>query len=101
VKDDLPCRLLDSIPWRGGRSIKVFTTRRSLTAQEKEAWGIHNLAMTQYFERGFSRAAGYFRDVLKILPDDPSATLLMDRCAQFMKTPPPSDWTGTKVMQAP
>ena len=67
---------------------------------EKEAWEAHNLGMTQYFEHGFAKAAGYFRDVLKILPGDHPATLLLDRCAQFQKAPPPSDWTGGKVLQA-
>jgi class 3 adenylate cyclase/HAMP domain-containing protein len=99
VKDDLPCRLLDVIPWRGGRSLKIYTARRKLTGREKEAWGTHDLAMAQYFDRGFTKAAGYFRDVLKILPGDHPATLLLDRCAQFQKAPPPSDWTGAKVMQ--
>jgi hypothetical protein len=56
--------------------------------------------MAEYFDRKFSRAAGYFRDVLKMLPGDHPATLLMDRSAQFQKTPPPSDWAGAKVMQA-
>jgi class 3 adenylate cyclase/HAMP domain-containing protein len=101
VKDDLPCRLLDSIPWRGGRSMKIFTTRRTLTPQEKEAWETHDAAMTQYFDRGFAKATGYFRDVLRMLPSDPPATLLMDRCVQFMKAPPPSNWNGAKVIQAP
>jgi class 3 adenylate cyclase/HAMP domain-containing protein len=100
VKDDVACRLLDSIPWRGGRSLKIFTARRELASREKEAWGNHNLAMAQYFDRGFARAAGYFRDVLKVLPGDHPATLLLDRCTQFQKAPPPSDWSGGKVMRA-
>jgi class 3 adenylate cyclase len=100
VKDDFPCRLLDSIPWRGGRNLKIYAVRDSLTVQEKEAWEAHNLAMAEYFGRRFSRAADYFRDVLKMLPGDHAATLILDRCAQFQKAPPPSDWTGAKVKQA-
>jgi hypothetical protein len=81
--------------------MKIFTTRRTLTPQEKEAWETHDAAMTQYFDRGFAKATGYFRDVLRMLPSDPPATLLMDRCVQFMKAPPPSNWNGAKVIQAP
>jgi len=71
-----------------------------LTSQEKEAWGAHNLAMAEYFERRFSKAAAYLKDVLKLIPGDHPATLLVDRCAQFLKSPPPSDWTGGKVKQS-
>ena len=38
VKDDVPCRLLDSIPWREGRGLKIYTARGALTEREKEAW---------------------------------------------------------------
>jgi class 3 adenylate cyclase len=93
VKDDLPCRLLDSISWRGGRSLKIYTARRALAPREKEAWAAHDLAMAEYFEGKYAKAAGYLRDVLKILPGDHPAALLLERCAQYMKTPP-------KVMQA-
>ncbi len=27
---------MDSIPWRGGRTLKIYTTRKTLTAREKE-----------------------------------------------------------------
>jgi class 3 adenylate cyclase len=100
VKDDLPCRMIDSISWRAGRTLKVYTTWRTLGAADKEAWGIHNRAMDEYHQRDFTKAAASFRDVLKILPGDHAATFMRDRCMQFLKAPPPSDWTGAKVMQA-
>ncbi|HET6450519.1 MAG TPA: adenylate/guanylate cyclase domain-containing protein, partial [Spirochaetia bacterium] len=100
IKDDLPCRMMDSIPWRGGRTIKVYTVRRALSAREKDAWGTHNLGMAEYHERSFRKAAGYFRDVLKMAPDDVPAALLLDRCTRFQAAPPPSDWTGTDVRRA-
>jgi class 3 adenylate cyclase len=100
VKDDVPCRLLDSIPWRGGRTIKIYTARRALNSSEKQAWGAHNLGMAEYYDRGFTKAAGHFRNVLKILPGDDAATMLLERSMLYEKTPPPSDWTGAKVQQA-
>jgi adenylate cyclase len=100
VKDELPCRHLDSIPWRGGRSLKIYTARRTLEPREKEAWDTHNLGMAAYYERSFRKAAGCFRDVLKILPEDPAAAGLVERCTQFEKSAPPSDWNGTRVKQA-
>jgi class 3 adenylate cyclase len=93
VKDKLPGRLLDAIPWRGGRSLKIYTVRRALAPREKEAWAAHDLAMAAYFDGGYAKAAALFRDVLKMLPGDPPAALLLERCMQNMKSPP-------KVMQA-
>jgi adenylate cyclase len=100
VKDEVPCRLLDSIPWRGGRSLKIYTARGALSPREKEAWGAHNLGMAEYYDRSFARAAGYFRDVLKILPADHTAEMLLDRCQLYARTPPPPGWAGVKVRQA-
>jgi adenylate cyclase len=100
VKDHFPCRLLDSIPWRGGRSLKVYTTRKSLTSREKEAWGAHNLGMAEYYDRGFRKAAGYFRDVLGLMPEDPVAVMMLERCTRFVKSPPPSEWAGGDTRQA-
>ena len=101
VKDDVPCRLLDSISWRGGRTLKIYTARRALTSTEKEAWEAHGAGMERYYARNFSEAAGHFREVLRILPDDHAAEMLLERCTLYAKSPPPSDWAGVKGRQAP
>jgi adenylate cyclase len=100
VKDALPCRLLDAVPWRNRTTVKIYTTRRTLSSKEKEAWGAHNLGMTEYFDRGFTTAAGYFRDALKAFPEDASAAMMLDRCTRFSAAPPPADWMGTETRQA-
>jgi adenylate cyclase len=100
VKDELACRVLDAIPWRGGRSIRIYTVQRSLTPLLQEAWDAHNSAMAEYFERGFARAEGLLRHVLKILPEDRAAAKLLERCVRFQKAPPPPDWKGGEVRQA-
>ena len=45
VKDELPCRLLDSVAVSGGTPIRIYTVRRALEPREKEAWGLHNTGM--------------------------------------------------------
>jgi len=100
VKEDLPCRLVDSVPWRNKTTIKVFTTRKSLTPREKEAWGAHNLGMAEYYDRGFDRASSYFKDVLRLLPEDPCAAMMRERCARFQKNPPPEGWAGPDTRKA-
>jgi cytochrome c-type biogenesis protein CcmH/NrfG len=78
--------------------VKIYTARRNLSRREKEAWGLHNLGMAEYYDRSFGKAVRYFRDVLKILPADVSATLLMERSVRYQKDPPPSAWDGVEVM---
>jgi adenylate cyclase len=78
--------------------VKIYTARRDLSAGEKEAWGLHNLGMAEYYERSFAKAVGYFRDVLKLLPSDTAASMLLERSRLYAKNPPPPDWDGVEVM---
>jgi class 3 adenylate cyclase/HAMP domain-containing protein len=100
VKDELPCRLLDSVPSHESSATKIYTARRTLGAQEKEAWGLHNMGMAEYYERNFEKAAGYFRDVLRVLPGDDVATMQLERSARYARDPPPSDWNGIELSRA-
>jgi hypothetical protein len=54
--------------------------------------------MKAYLERDFAGAASAFRSVLKLLPEDGPAAILAQRCAAYLKNPPPADWTGAEVM---
>ena len=66
--------------------MRIYTARSSCTAQEKEAWELHNGGMEDYHGRKFTRAAACFGDVVKILPGDDAARLLMERSRAFEKT---------------
>jgi class 3 adenylate cyclase len=100
VKDEIPCRLLDAVPALGGAPTRIYTARPTLEPRQKEAWGIHNLGMAEYFDRSFARAAAYFADVLKMLPGDEPATLLKERSERFLREPPADGWNGLDVARA-
>ncbi|HEV2689457.1 MAG TPA: tetratricopeptide repeat protein [Bryobacteraceae bacterium] len=53
--------------------------------------------MTAYVARDFDRAAECYHSALRIRPHDPPALLLMARCREFQKTPPPEHWDGVYV----
>jgi class 3 adenylate cyclase/HAMP domain-containing protein len=94
------CRLLDRVVVKGKSSgIGVYTARRTLNAAEERAWKASEEGMKAYFARDFAVASGRFREVLELLPDDGPAALLLERCAAFLRSPPPADWTGAAVMQ--
>ena len=99
VKDELPCRLLDSVAVKGRKKgIKIYTAKKSLDGREKEAWGLHNMAMAEYYERNFAKAVSCFSDTLKILPGDDAAAILMERSRLYEKNPPLAGWDGVEVM---
>ena len=100
VKDDVPCRLLDVVPGPSGRGMRIYTARRHLSAKEKEAWGQHNLGMAEYLERNFKGASQYLRSVLKLLPDDTVAPLLLSRSEAYAAAPPPPAWDGVELSRA-
>jgi len=55
--------------------------------------------MDEYYRRNFARAVALFKDVLRILPEDDAAQIIMERCALYAKSPPPPDWDGVEVMK--
>jgi len=94
------CRLLDRVVVKGKSSgAGIYTAKRTLTDEEEKAWRASEDGMNLYFARDFPGAAARYRSVLELLPDDVPAALLLQRCADFMKTPPPDDWTGAAVMK--
>ena len=95
VKEEISCRLLDCIAVKGmPRGLRIYTAQSSLDAKEKEAWGLHNRGMEEYYERKFAQAAVCFRAVLKILPGDDAARILMERIREYEKSPPAVGWDG-------
>jgi adenylate cyclase len=101
VKDELPCRLIDSVAVKGKKKgVRIYTAKKSLPAGEKEAWDYHNAAMEEYYKRNFRRAVTLLTDVQRILPDDFASDILIKRCEKYAKNPPPADWDGVEVMES-
>jgi adenylate cyclase len=55
-------------------------------------------AMDAYLSRRFGEAAGFFEDILTLLPADLAATTLRDRARRFELEPPGEGWSGAHVM---
>jgi hypothetical protein len=56
--------------------------------------------MAEYFDRNFAGASQYMRDVLKILPGDPVASMILSRSTAFAGSPPPQEWDGAEASRA-
>jgi adenylate cyclase len=99
VKGTFPSRLLDSVAVKGRKAgVKIYTARKNLAPAQSDGWGLHELGMKEYYERNFARAAAYFRDALKAMPDDPVSAMLLKRSQRYQAAPPPLEWDGVEVM---
>jgi hypothetical protein len=99
VKDELPCRLLDSVAVKGRKKgVRIYTARRRLSKAETDGWGLHNRGMSEYYLRNFVQAAAHFRAALKAMPGDPVSEMLLERSEKYRTSPPPKEWDGVEVM---
>jgi adenylate cyclase len=99
IKDDLPCRLLDTVAVKGKtKGVKIYTAKKELSPEEQKAWPIHQQAMELYYATRFKEAYKLFQAVGTILTDDTVSKEMIRRCVQYVKTPPPADWNGVEVM---
>jgi class 3 adenylate cyclase/HAMP domain-containing protein len=94
-------RLLDKVAVKGkSLGVNIYTVKRNPGKAEEKAWAIHNQGMELYHRRAFREGVEKFREVVSLLPDDFNARILFNRCAAYIKNPPPDEWNGVEVMQS-
>ncbi len=59
----------------------------------------YNLALTDYKKRDFQKALLGFQKVLENIPGDEPTLIYIERCQEYIKTPPPPEWDGVFVMK--
>jgi class 3 adenylate cyclase/HAMP domain-containing protein len=97
----LHARLLDAVAVKGKtKGVRIFTVKRSIDNNEKEAWDIHNKGMELYYNRAFSDAAVCFQNALALIPDDFNAENLLARSQVYAKNPPPENWDGVEIIHS-
>jgi len=95
----LPWRLLDRVAVKGKKQgVKIYTAKKAPSRAEKEAWGLHNAGMDEYYKRSFTRALSLFRDVRRLLPHDDPSGIFIERSQRLIKSPPPPAWDGVIEM---
>ena len=99
VKTDLPCRLIDKVQVKGKTSgVSIYTAELKLAPRQQKAWGFHHAGMKRYLTQEFGEAVKYYMAAQKLLPDDYLASLYIERCKEYIKSPPPPDWNGVAIM---
>jgi adenylate cyclase len=96
---EIPWRLLDSVAVKGKKTgVKIYACNRRLSDAEHKGWNLHNTAMHSYYNRDFSQAIEQFMEVLSLVPEDPNALMILERCQRYKDAPPPEGWDGVEVL---
>jgi len=59
---------------------------------------LYRLAMDEYLARRFADAARGFEEARALRADDRVCAMYLERCAHYLKEPPPADWNGVWVL---
>jgi adenylate cyclase len=98
VKDEVEVRPLDLLRVPGKKiPIPVYelaARRGELSPEQKAAFAAYAEGLALYRERKFERAGDVFKKALASLPQDGPSRLYIDRCRDFLASPPPADWDG-------
>ncbi|MGB9665521.1 MAG: adenylate/guanylate cyclase domain-containing protein, partial [Ignavibacteria bacterium] len=104
IKEKVIARELDLILVKGKtipvRIYELIDLREGFLFSSDEQKEI--LKLVEYFETGlnlyrekmFNRAIEEFEKVFLVNPDDIPAKIFIDRCFEFLNSPPPDDWNG-------
>ena len=99
VKDHFTCHQLDIVAVKGRtHDIPVYSVHRQLSSNEKEAFQIYSEGWDLYYKRKFKEAMNMFWKGQNLFPSDKLFGLYINRCLEFMETPPPEKWNGVTVM---
>ncbi len=98
VGEDLPCRFVDLVQVKGKTSGEaIYTVKQSLAETEKAAWKYYHAAVKLYYKRGFKQARELFVKALEYLPADFLCGMYVQRCDEYVKSPPPESWNGIDI----
>jgi class 3 adenylate cyclase len=100
VRDKVPCRLVGKVVVKGlTRDIGVFEARKDLSAREQKGWDTYSIALEAYYDRKFDEASSALQAAKQFMPDDSLSERFLERCTEYIATPPPEGWTGVEIME--
>jgi adenylate cyclase len=61
---------------------------------------LYDSGLAAYRARNFAGAMSFFQQLLAVQASDQPARIMLERCSQFLKSPPGEDWGATNAMKA-
>jgi adenylate cyclase len=60
---------------------------------------LYDHGLAAYRSRNFTAATDFFQQVLDAKASDQPARMMLERCSQYLKSPPGEDWEATNAMK--
>jgi adenylate cyclase len=60
---------------------------------------LYDSGLAAYRARDFAAAMRFFRKLLAVRPSDQPARVMLERCSEFLQSPPGYDWDATHTMK--
>lgn len=102
VKDNFLCREVDWVRVKGKlEPVRIFEllSEGSGTPLELELVKNFSDGYSFYRKMQFEKSISLFNKALKQCPEDEVSKIYIERCSEYITTPPPSDWDGIYVMK--
>jgi adenylate cyclase len=82
------------------RIMEPLATQETATDEDRSLVHDYEAAFALYAAGDFPQAARLFERLLQAVPEDGPARLLLQRCREFLQTPPPDNWRGvTRLLE--
>ncbi len=98
AKNDIEARLLDVIRVVGKKEpvpiYQLMGHKGKITPQQEELRRHYQDGLEQYRKRDYRAAIERFEAALRVIPDDGPALTYVERCKEYLASPPPAAWDG-------
>jgi adenylate cyclase len=84
----------------GGLAIYELLAVAEAGAKPPSWVGLYESGLAAYRARDFAGAAIFFQKLLAVRPSDQPACVMLERCGEFLESPPGEDWEATNAMKA-
>jgi adenylate cyclase len=103
VKDHVDTRRLDIVRVVGkSEAVPIYELlgpKGGIPDRIYEMLAVYNQGRDHFLNRDWKLARNFFKQALRIVPDDGPSMVFVKRCEEFMKNPPPRNWDGVYVLK--
>jgi adenylate cyclase len=103
AKDRIEARRLDVVRVVGKtEAVPIYELMGMKGSLPDRVYGMleaYNKGLESFAGRDWKQARAFFKQALKVLPDDRPSGLYVERCETFLKNPPSRGWDGVYVMK--
>jgi adenylate cyclase len=102
IKENFETRKLDAVKVKGKKKpiliYELLSQKDRLSKKQNDFVRFYETGLELYFKREWKPAIKSFQEALKLIENNASQVLI-DRCQEFLKNPPPRDWDGVWEME--